>query len=112
MLFPLLPIRLHGWLDEVATLSYLVVAFTQRFTGLAFGLLVLMAAVHFTNTRLTDYPQGQLKAYSLALHAKIELAEGLLLLAAATLLPLDLDQRVWFLIFGGSQLMAALTAKT
>ena len=112
MLFPLLPVRLHGWLDEVATLSYLGVAFARGFEGVAFWLLLFVAALHFVNTRLTNYPQGQLKAYSLTTHAKIELGEGLLLLAAAALLASSTEQRVWFLLFGGAQLSAALISET
>jgi hypothetical protein len=113
MLFPFLPVRLHGWLDEVATLSYLAVAFAFGFEGAGFWLLLLAALVHFTNTRLTDYPQGQLKAYTLATHAKIELTEGLALLGAAALLASSPElQRILLAVLGGSQLLAALTAQT
>lgn len=113
MLFPFLPARLHGWLDEVATVSYLAVAFSFGFEGAGFWLLMAAALVHFANTRLTDYPQGQFPAYTLATHAKIELLEGLGLLAAAALVPLDTPmQRALVVVFGGSQLIAALSADT
>jgi hypothetical protein len=113
MLVKWIPVRLHGWLDEVATMSYLVAAFVTPVHGLAFGLLLAGAAVHFLNTRLTDYPQGQLKLYSLATHAKIELAEGLVMLVAAfAFVGASLDQQLTFAILGGSQLGAALLGDT
>src|SRR5438477_615882 len=109
MLFPLIPVRLHGWLDEIATLSYLGVAVAFGFEGVGLWLLLLAALVHFANTRLTDYPQGQLKAYGLKTHAKIELLEGVGLLAAAAALAHQTAlQRGLFVLFGVSQLSAAL----
>lgn len=113
MLVRWIPVRLHGWLDEVATASYMGAALLGGFEGLAFWTLLFGAALHFTNTRLTDYPQGQLKAYSLATHAKIELGEGLLMLGAAPLLPgLQLEQRLTFVVFGVSQVAAAIAGDT
>lgn len=113
MLVQWIPVRLHGWLDEVATASYLAAAWLLGFQGLAQLLLLLGAAVHFINTRLTDYPQGQLRLYSLATHAKIELAEGVVMLAAALVLPaLNMDQRLTFGVFGVSQLAAAAAGST
>ena len=113
MLFPLIPVRLHGWLDEIATLSYLAVAFAFGFEGTPLWLLLLAALVHFTNTRLTNYPRGQFKAYGLKTHAKIELLEGLgLLVAAAALSQQTPLQRGLFLLFGVSQLSAALAGDT
>ena len=113
MLFPLIPIRLHGWLDEFATLSYLAAAVALGFEGAALWLLVFAAAFHFANTRLTDYPQGHWRAYSLATHAKLEFIEGLGLLIAAWFLRFETsEQQLTFVIFGASQLGAALAGDT
>jgi hypothetical protein len=113
MLVRWIPVRLHGWLDEVATASYMGATFLGGFEGLAYWTLLFGAALHFTNTRLTDYPQGQLKAYSLATHAKIELGEGLTMLGAAPVLPgLLLEQRLIFVVFGVSQVLAAVVGDT
>ena len=113
MLIPLVPIRLHGWLDEFATLSYLGSALFLGFQGAAFWLLLVAAAFHFANTRLTDYPQGQLKVYSLATHAKLELVEGLFVLGATFALPTQTtDQWVTLTVLGASQLAAALAGDT
>jgi hypothetical protein len=109
MLVRWIPVRLHGWLDEVATLSYVGAALLLGVDGLALAWLLGGAAVHFANTRLTDYPQGQLKLYSLAAHARIELVEGLSMLAAALLPGLLPLQQAVFVAFGVSQLGAALT---
>jgi hypothetical protein len=108
-----IPVRLHGWLDEVATASYIGAAFFGGFEGLAFWFLLFGAALHFTNTRLTDYPQGQLALYPLATHAKIELGEGVFMLGAAALLPgLLLEQQLTLVVFGVSQVLAAIASDT
>src|SRR5438132_14230826 len=71
-----LPLTLHGWLDEAAWLTYVVLAVVLGFGGAPLALVVAAAIVHFANTRATDYPPGQLRLYSMRVHARIELGEG------------------------------------
>ena len=40
-----IPVRLHGWLDEVATSSYIGAAFFGGFEGVAFWFLLFGAAL-------------------------------------------------------------------
>jgi len=75
VIWPLIPARLHGWLDEAATATYLVFAWLLH--GPAAGLAAFGAAVHFANTRLTNYPQGTVRVLPFRVHALIELGEGL-----------------------------------
>jgi hypothetical protein len=112
MLFPWIPVRLHGWLDELATLAYVGFALFAGYEASVRWLLVMAALVHFGNTRLTDYPQGQLKAYSLATHAKIELAEGLVLLVGAAASSSALVARLTLAVLGLGQVAAALAGDT
>ncbi len=86
MLYPLIGARLHGWLDELVALTYLLGAWLLGLQGGARAAAVAGAAVHFTLTRLTRYPQGTFKLIPFRTHAFIELGEGLGLLAAALLL--------------------------
>ncbi len=111
MLISLLPAKLHGWLDEGATASYLAVALWLGFRGSALGVLVAGALVHFLNTRLTDYPEGTFKLYPLRIHARIELVEGAAVLAAAFALPVLTEwQRIALGVLGIAQVGAALIA--
>jgi hypothetical protein len=113
MLMSLIPVRVHGWLDEFASVSYVGGALLLGFKGPAFWLLLAAGAYHFANTRLTDYPQGQLKVYSLATHAKLELLEGIAVLTAALSLPGQSgEQRLLLGVLGVSQLIAALAGDT
>jgi hypothetical protein len=107
-----IPVRLHGWLDEFATASYLGAAFFGGFEPVARWLLVAGALVHFANTRLTDYPQGQFKLYPLATHASIELVEGFAMLLGALLMNGDRDQTLTLLVFAASQIAAAVFGRT
>lgn len=86
MLFPLIGVRLHGWLDDVVVVLYLAGAWGLRLGGAAWAVAVAGAAVHFLLTRLTDYPHGAVKLIPFRVHAFIELGEGLAVGGAALLL--------------------------
>ncbi len=86
MLYPLIGARLHGWLDELVALTYLLGVWLLGLHGGARIAAAAGAAVHFTLTRLTRYPQGTFKLIPFRIHAFIELGEGLGLLVAALLL--------------------------
>jgi hypothetical protein len=108
MLFPLIGARLHGWLDELVTLTYLVGAFLLHLHGLVLAVAVAGAGAHFLLTRLTNYPQGTLKLIPFRAHAFIELAEGAAVIAA-TVGPLGAapaPARVFLVLLGLSQLAA------
>ena len=108
MLYPLIGPRLHGWLDDVVALLYIGGAFAVGLHGLALAVALAGAAVHFSLTRLTDYPQGTLKVIPFRVHAFIELGEGIAVLAATWLLVSDatLSGRAFLTFMGLSQLVA------
>ena len=83
MIFPVIGVRLHGWLDDFVVLIYVAGAFALGLHGAAFAIAIGGAVVHFLLTRLTDYPQGTWKLIPFRAHAFIELAEGLCVLAAS-----------------------------
>ena len=105
MIWPLIPARLHGWLDDGVVLLYLAGAWLLRLRGAALGLALLGAAVHFTLARVTDYPQGQLKLISFRTHAFVELSEGIAV-AAGGLLAAGFGPRAFLLLMGASQFAA------
>lgn len=108
MLYPLIPPRLHGWLDDLVVLTYLLGAWLLGLSGLALAVAIGGAAVHFLLTRLTDYPQGTIKLIPFRVHAFIELFEGLLVLAATLLLVKEVTPlgRAFLIVMGLSQLVA------
>jgi hypothetical protein len=108
MLYPLIGPRLHGWLDDLVALVYIAGALLLGLSGIAAAVAFAGAAVHFTLTRLTDYPQGTWKLIPFRSHAFIELGEGLLVLAATLLVvgPLAWPARAFLLFMGGTQLVA------
>jgi hypothetical protein len=108
MLFPLIGRRLHGWLDDLVSLTYVAGALLLGLSGLARWVAFAGAAVHFLLTRLTDYPQGTWKLIPFRTHAFIELTEGALVLAAAIFLLGDvaLPGRAFVGLMGASQFVA------
>lgn len=108
MIYPLLGPRLHGWLDDLVALLYLAGAAAFGLRGAALAIAIGGAAVHFSLTRLTDYPQGTWKLIPFRTHAFIELGEGLAVLAASLAFAADrpLTQRLFLGAMGLSQLGA------
>jgi hypothetical protein len=106
VLFPLIGVRLHGWLDELVALTYLAGAFLLGLSGAALAVAIAGGAVHFALTRLTDYPQGTFRIIPFRIHAFIELGEGAAVLAAAALLPAPLPVRAFLGLLGLTQFVA------
>jgi hypothetical protein len=108
MLYPLIPPRLHGWLDDLVVLTYVVGALLLHLSGLAAVVAFGGAAVHFVLTRLTNYPQGTWKLIPFRTHAFIELGEGVVVLGAtlAFLSGLPLPARAFLILMGLSQFVA------
>ena len=108
MLFPVIGARLHGWLDDLVALIYVAGALALGLGGAALAIAIAGAIVHFSLTRLTDYPQGTFKLIPFRAHAFIELGEGLAVLAASLAFAADrpLAQRLFLGAMGASQLGA------
>ena len=101
MLYPLIGPRLHGWLDDLVALIYVLGVVVLHLGDGARAAALAGAAVHFTLTRLTNYPQGTFKLIPFRTHAFIELGEGLGVLAAAALLTAAPTPGRLFLAFMG-----------
>lgn len=101
MLFPLIGVRLHGWLDELVAGTYVLGVVVLGLHGAARIAALAGAVVHFLLTRLTRYPQGTFKLIPFRTHAFIELGEGLGLAAAALALTTAPPAARIFLAFMG-----------
>jgi hypothetical protein len=108
MLYPLIGQRLHGWLDDLVALIYVVGAWLLHLSGDALTLALAGATVHFLLTRFTNYPQGTWRLIRFSRHAYIELGEGIALLVGTwTLLPAaPLGTRIFLAVMGTGQLLA------
>ncbi|HEY7374128.1 MAG TPA: hypothetical protein VIF57_18345 [Polyangia bacterium] len=108
MIFPVIGARLHGWLDDLVVLIYVAGTFAVGLRGAALAIAIGGAVVHFALTRLTNYPQGTIKLIPFRVHAYIELAEGLAVLAASLVFAADrpFAQRLFLGAMGFSQLGA------
>ena len=108
VLYPLIGVRLHGWLDDIVVLVYLLGTVAFGLYGVAAAIALAGAAVHFALTRVTDYPQGSWKLISFRRHAFIELAEGVAVVAATAALTTSHPPaaRVFLAAMGASQLGA------
>jgi hypothetical protein len=108
VLIRLIPIRVHAYLDDAVVLTYLMGAFILDLRGTAIAIALVGALMHFFITRFTDYPAGVVRLLGTRTHAFVELAEGILVLAATwTLLAPDTPtkHRVFLTLLGISQLV-------
>lgn len=112
MFYPFIPVRLHGWLDDFATLIYLVVAWLLEFSGAGLAVVLLGAFIHFANTRCTNYPQGTWGIWSLRTHTRIEFLEGIVLLSSVLFLAVKFEQMLFLYLMGIAQVGAALFGET
>ena len=101
MLYPLIGPRLHGWLDDLVALTYLLGILLLHLGDGARAAAIAGAALHFTLTRFTNYPQGTFKLIPFRTHAFIELGEGVGILAAAAMLSGSPNIARGFLAFMG-----------
>jgi hypothetical protein len=108
MLWPLIGIRLHGLLDDLVVLTYLLGAVALHLQGVARTVALAGAAAHFVLTRFTNYPEGTVKVIPFRVHAFIELAEGLAVVAATVELrgSAPASARLFLLLLGLSQFVA------
>jgi hypothetical protein len=90
LILPIIGVRLHGWLDDLVVIAYLLGAAALHLRGAALAVTLAGAGVHFLLTRLTNYPQGTVKIIPFRVHAFIELGEGAAVLAAAVIAPFGL----------------------
>ena len=108
MWYPLIGVRLHGWLDDLVVATYIVGARVLGLSGTALTMALLAAAVHFLLTRFTDYPQGTWRVIRFSQHAYIELGEGIAVLLGTLLLlqTAPVTTRIFLTLMGASQLIA------
>jgi hypothetical protein len=108
VLFALIGVRLHGWLDDVVVLVYLAGTIVFGLYGAAALIALAGASVHFVLTRLTDYAQGSWRLLPFRGHAFVELAEGVGVLAASLALTTSHPPaaRVFLTAMGAAQLGA------
>ena len=108
MFLPLIGARLHGWLDDVVVLVYVLGTLLIPLRGAALAIALAGAAFHFLLTRFTNYPQGTFKVIPFRVHAVLELGEGIVVIvAAARLVPAHASAAgVFLLLMGVSQLGA------
>ena len=68
--------RMHGYLDYVTVVAFLLAPTLIGLTGLPAMLAYLLAGVHLLMTLLTEFPLGIVKLIPLPLHGWVERVVG------------------------------------
>jgi len=108
MIYPLIGCRLHGWLDDIVSLTYVLGALLFGLSGMSLWIALGSAGAHFILTRLTNYPQGLFRILPFTTHAWIELTEGIVVISLTWLVakPVDLSSLYFLTFMGASQFVA------
>lgn len=85
--------RLHGYLDYLTVLIFLVAPTLVGLSGLPAMLAYTLAGVHLTMTLLTDFPMGAVKVVPMPLHGWVERVVGPTLVALPFLLGFSSDMK-------------------
>ncbi len=94
--------RLHGYLDYVTVVVFLLAPTLIGLTGLPAQLAYALAGIHLVMTLLTDFPLGVAKLIPFPMHGWIERAVGPLLVLASFLpgFATDTTAQVFYLVMG------------
>lgn len=94
--------RVHGFLDYLAAVLFLVAPSVLGFTGLSAGACYGLAVAHLLLAMLTDYPLGIRGAVPFRMHRAVEFVVALLLVVGPWILAdaVPLAGRIFFGVMG------------
>lgn len=96
--------RLHGYIDYLTVLIFLVAPSVFGFGGIAAQICWLLAGVHLAMTLITRFPLGVFGRLAFTLHGWVERIVGPALIAVAFLPAISAD-RTAFAFFAGMGLV-------
>ena len=88
MLFPILPVRIHGVIDYVAGVFFIVSPwiFGYHYYGLPTAAAIFLGVVTLAYTLFTDYPPAPWRKIPVFIHLWFDVGVGLLMLLSPFLL--------------------------
>lgn len=112
MIARLIPTRVHGVLDYLFGVMYIVLPLLLNWPQPAATILMVLGAGVLLYSILTRYELGLLKLLPMPVHLVIDLLGGLLLILLPTFGLVDPSVRNWFWALGAVELIIALVSDT
>lgn len=113
MIAKLIPTRVHGVLDYLSGLLFLILPRLLDWGGTATTLLTILGVGTIIYSLITRYELGIVKVIPMTVHLVIDLLAGLFLIMAPFLFPLEGENvTTWFIVLGVLELGAALLTDT
>jgi hypothetical protein len=108
-----IPTALHGALDYLYAVAFLVLPLLAAETPRTRGLLLALAGVTVAYALLTRYELGALRRLPMRTHLAVDVAIGILLLGYAFFSPEETESLRWLLgLLGAGAVFVGLTTKT
>lgn len=108
MIAKLIPTRIHGVLDYLFGLLFVVLPWLMGWTGEAAWIMMVLGVGVLVYSILTRYELGLVKVIPMNVHLIIDLLGGLLLVASPFLFFTDPNARIWYIVLGVIEIGAAL----
>jgi hypothetical protein len=99
---------LHGCLDYVTVVLFLVAPTLVGLSGIAGTLSYTLAAIHLGMTLATDFSLGEVKVIPFAIHGWVERVVGLALILLPFALGFDAPAQVFYVVMGVVILLVGL----
>jgi len=99
---------LHGCLDYLTVVLFLVAPTLVGLSGIAATLSYTLAAIHLAMTLATDFSLGEVKVIHFAIHGWVERVVGLALILLPFALGFDAPAQVFYVVMGVVILLVGL----
>ena len=91
---------LHGYLDYVTVLLFLIAPTLFGLTGMAGTFVYILAGIHLAMTLITDFPLGATKLLPFRIHGWVERVVGPVLILLPFVLGFDATARGFYITVG------------
>jgi hypothetical protein len=92
--------RVHGYLDYVTVVLFLVAPTLIGLTGMAGTFAYMLAGIHLAMTLVTDFPLGAAKLLPFTIHGWVERVVGPVLILLPFGLGFDAPARSFYIVIG------------
>ena len=92
--------RVHGYLDYVTVVLFLVAPTLIGLTGMAGAIAYALAGIHLAMTLVTDFPLGAAKLLPFTIHGWVERVVGPVLILLPFGLGFDAPARSFYIVIG------------
>lgn len=105
---PIINPLMHGYLDYLTVIIFLLAPSLLGLSGLAGTLAYVLAVIHLAMTLITDFPLGVVKLVPFRIHGWVEKIVGPVLLLTPFLLGFEGTARIFYFVIGATIIVVGI----